>query len=165
MYLNCRNWWLRGRNTESAHLVFNTFSDIIYEIRSLMLWNDKAGESTFFPSEPHWFTCLRHNISKYQLLHAVFNFYCQNRKYFLVGSWLFIEQCISVIANFQFFRLAPPCKPVATSLCLGVLLTNCLSVFMLLIRVGFSLSGFVSFLFHTGEYHREVLSVCIGLLF
>lgn len=165
MCLNCCNWWLRGRNTQSASLFFNTFSDIICEIYSLMLWNNKAGENTFFPSEPHFFTCLRCNISKYQLLHTVFHFYCQNRKYCLVASWLFIEQCISVIASFQFFHLAPPCKAVVTSSCLGTLLTNCLSIFMLVIRVGFSLSGFVPFLVHTGEYHPEVTFIMYWFTF
>lgn len=73
VYLKCCNWWLRGRNTKSAHLVFNTFSDIICEIYSLVLWTNKAGQNPFFPLEPHSFTCLRCNISKYQLLDAVFN--------------------------------------------------------------------------------------------
>lgn len=82
--------------------------------------------------------------------------YCQNRKYCLVASLLFIEQCISIIADFQFFPLAPPCKPVVTSSCLGMLLTTCLSIFMLVIRVGFSLSGIVPFIFNTGEYHPVV---------
>lgn len=73
--------------------------------------------------------------------------YCQTRKYCLVANWLFIEQYISVKVNFQFFPLVPPGKPVVTSSCLGTLLTNCLSIFMLVIRVGFSLSGFGPFFF------------------